>query len=239
MSTLRTPPHAIFQGRDLREIPLYTLAEVAHHLHVPRATLRTWVEGRDYVAAGEVRHSPRVLARPDPDDDRLSFHNLIEAHVLRALRTRHGVPMNLVRRALAYAEAEHGIERLLIRDELEAAPGEMFLREYGRLLSLTHSGQLAIELVLKGFLQRVVRDAQGLPLRLFPFVAAGVFDDRRVIAIDPRLAYGRPSLASRGISTAILAERRDAGETIEELAASYGLDQADVEEAILYEARAA
>ena len=71
------------------------------------------------------------------------------------------------------------------------------------------------------------------------FVAPGVHDDRKVIAIDPRLAYGRPSIESRGISTAILAERRDAGETIEELAESYGLDQADVEEAILYEARAA
>jgi uncharacterized protein (DUF433 family) len=201
--------------------------------------LRTWVEGRDYVAAGERRHSPRVLVRPDPNDERLSFNNLIEAHVLRALRTRHGVPMNMVRRALAYAEAECGIERLLVSDELEAAPGEMFLREYGRLLSLTHSGQFAIEMVLKGFLQRVVRDAQGLPRRLYPFVAPGMFDDRRVIAIDPRLAYGRPSIESRGISTAILAERRDAGETIQELAASYGLDQADVAEAILYEARAA
>ncbi len=220
-------------------MPLYTLAEVAHHVHVPRATLSTWVQGRDYVAAGELRHSPRVLVRPDPADERLSFNNLIEAHVLRALRTRHGVPMNLVRRALAYAEAEHGIERLLISDELEAAPGEMFLREYGRLLSLTHSGQFAIEMVLKGFLQRVVRDAKGLPRRLYPFVAPGVYDDRKVIAIDPRLAYGRPSIESRGISTAILAERRDAGETIEELAESYGLDQADVAEAILYEARAA
>jgi uncharacterized protein (DUF433 family) len=226
-------------AKDLREVPLYTLAEVAHHVHVPRATLRSWVEGRDYVAAGELRHSPRVLVRPDSGDGRLSFNNLIEAHVLRALRTRHGVPMNLVRKALAYAESEWGIERLLIRDELEAAPGEMFVREYGRLLSLSHSGQFAIETVLKGFLQRVVRDAQGLPRRLYPFVAPGVFDDRRVIAIDPRLAYGRPSIESRGISTAILAERRDAGETIEELAESYGLDQADVEEAILYEARAA
>lgn len=239
MSAATKSQQALTRDRDLREAPLYALAEVAHHVHVPRATLRSWIQGRDYVAAGELRHSPRVLVPPDLEDGRLSFNNLIETHVLRALRTRHGVPMNMVRKALAYAEAEHGIERLLIHDELEAAPGEMFLREYGRLLSLTHSGQFAIEKVLRGFLQRVVRDAKGLPVRLYPFVAPGVHDDRKVIAIDPRLAYGRPSIESRGISTAILAERRDAGETIEELAESYGLDQADVEEAILYEARAA
>jgi uncharacterized protein (DUF433 family) len=239
MSVSKKSRQALVHGRDLRETPLYSLAEVAHHVHVPRATLRSWVQGRDYVAAGGLRHSPRVLVRPDPEDERFSFNNLIEAHVLRALRTRHGVPMNMVRGALAYAEAEHGIERLLIHDELEAAPGEIFLREYGRLLSLNHSGQFAIERVLRGFLRRVVRDAKGLPVRLYPFVAPGVYDDRKVIAIDPRLAYGRPSIESRGISTAILAERRDAGETIDELAESYGLDQADVEEAILYEARAA
>jgi uncharacterized protein (DUF433 family) len=235
----KTRTLSAFGGRDPREAPLYTLAEVAHHVHVPRATLRAWLEGRDYQASGEVRHSARVLARPDPNDERLSFNNLIEAHVLRALRTRHGIPMNEVRRALAYAEAECGIERLLINEALMAAPGEMFLREYGRLLSLTHSGQFAMEAVLKSFLQRVVRDAQGFPVRLYPFVAPDVYHDHRVIAIDPRLAYGRPSVASKGISTAILVDRTNAGETIEELAEYYGLNRDDVEEAILYEAQAA
>lgn len=228
-----------FCGRDPREVPLYTLSEVAHHVHVPRATLRTWLEGRDYLASGELRHSSRVLVRPSVDDDRLSFNNLIEAHVLRALRTRHGIPMGEVRKALAYAEAECGVERLLIDEALMAAPGEMFLREYGRLLSLTQTGQFAIEAVLKSFLQRVVRDANGFPIRLYPFVAPDVYHDRRVIAIDPRLAYGRPSVASKGISTGILADRTNAGETIAELAETYGLSRDDVEEAILYEAQAA
>lgn len=229
----------LFRGREPREAPLYNLPEAAHYLHMPAATLRSWVEGRHFTSGGEGHFSPGVIVRPDPNDSRLSFTNLVEAHVLRALRTEHGVPMQHVRKALEYAEAECGINRLLISDELRAAPGEMFLREYGRLLSLSRSGQLAMERVLEMFLRRLSRDIKGIPIRLYPFVAPDIADDRRVITIDPRLAYGRPAIASKGVSTAILTERVNAGESVEELARYYGLDVADVEEAILYERRAA
>lgn len=230
---------ALFRGQDPREIPMYSLSEAAHYLHLPPATLRSWVDGRHFTSSGERHFSPGVIARPDPSDARLSFTNLVEAHVLRALRTEHGVPMQHVRKALDYAEAECGIERLLISDQLRAAPGEMFLKEYGRLLSLSRSGQFAVEKVLEIFLRRLSRDVKGIPVRLYPFVAPDIADDRRVITIDPRLAYGRPAIASKGISTAILTERVNAGESVEELARYYGLEKADVEEAIIYERRAA
>jgi uncharacterized protein (DUF433 family) len=218
---------------------MYSLSEAAHYLHLPPATLRAWVEGRYFTSGGERHFSPGVIVRPDPNDPRLSFTNLVEAHVLRALRTEHGVPMQHVRRALDYAESRCGFQRLLISDQLRAAPGEMFLKEYGRLLSLSRSGQLAMEKILERFLRRLSRDLQGIPVRLYPFVAPDLPDDRRVITIDPRLAYGRPAIASKGISTAILTERVNAGESVEELARCYGLEEADVEEAIIYERRAA
>jgi uncharacterized protein (DUF433 family) len=148
--------------------------------------------------------------------------------------------MSQVRRALDYAQREFGIDRLLIRDELRAAPGEMFLKEYGRLLSLSRAGQFAMEKILEAFLRRVVRDAEGLPLRLFPFTSPNFQEDRRIVAIDPRLSYGRPAIARKGISTAILAERLNAGESIADLADDYDLREEEIEEAILYEyARAA
>jgi hypothetical protein len=111
---------ARFGGRDPREAPLYTLAEAAHYLHLPPATLRSWVEGRYFTSGGERRFSPGVIVRPDSEDARLSFTNLVEAHVLRALRSEHGVPMQHVRKALDYAEARCGIQRLLISDQLRA-----------------------------------------------------------------------------------------------------------------------
>lgn len=224
---------------DLREVPMYTIPEAAHHLGLPRATLRSWVYGRTYRAAGERRFSPGVIRLPDPADGRLSFSNLVEAHVLRALRVEHEVPMPLVRKALGYAEEELGIPRILISEQLHTAPGEMFLKEYSRLLSLTVSGQLAMEKMIAQFLKRLSRDVDGIPIRLYPFIAPEV-EDRRVVSIDPRIAYGRPSIPSKGISTSILAERANAGEEIEDLAAYYGLTVEDVEEAVIYEgARAA
>lgn len=221
-------------AEDLRDIPMYLLPEVARYLHLPSSTLRDWVDGRHGRSP-----APAVINRPSGKDARLSFNNLVEAHVLRALRYEHKVSMQAVRRALEDAQAEFGIERLLIDQGLHAAPGEMFLREYGRLMSLTKLNQLAMEEILHRFLRRLVRDAEGLPVRLYPFVAPGFADDRRVITIDPRLSYGRPSLASKGISTAILAERVNAGESMEELADYYGVDEQDVKEAIVYEGLAA
>jgi uncharacterized protein (DUF433 family) len=227
-------PNALkpYAGKDAREAPLYGLTEVAHHLHLPVSTLRYWVEGKSGAAA--------LIERPASGDARLSFNNLVEAHVLRALRVGHQVPMAHVRRALDYAQWELGIERLLIREELLAAPGEVFLQEYGRLLSLSRSGQFAMEQILEAFLRRVVRDAKGLPVRLYPFTTPGIWEDRRVVAIDPRISYGRPSIERKGISTAILAERLNAGESVKDLADSYDLTEDEVTEAIVYEsARAA
>jgi uncharacterized protein (DUF433 family) len=133
---------------------------------------------------------------------------------------------------------EFGIARLFISDQLRAAPGELFLKEYGKLLSLTSAGQYVMGKVLERYLQRVVRDLELLPVRLYPFVGSEE-DSKQVIAIDPRLSYGRPSLASKGISTAILVERFNGGEKPEDLASYYQIDQSDVEAALIYETRAA
>lgn len=229
----------LFRGMHPREIPLYGLSDAARYLHLPAATLRSWVEGRTYNAGGQPRFSEGLITRPDANDPRLSFTNLVEAHVLRALRTRHQVSMQDVRRAREYAEREFGITHLFISDELRAAPGEVFLKEYGKLVSLSSAGQYAMGKVLERYLQRVVRDLELLPVRLYPFVGSEEEDSKQIIAIDPRLSYGRPSLASRGISTAILAERVNGGEKPEDLASYYQVDQSDVAAALDYETRVA
>jgi uncharacterized protein (DUF433 family) len=234
----RSPKHAarLFRGRDPREVPMYTVAEASHHLHVPSATLRSWVVGRDYRAGGAVRRSRPLIHLPDTADGRLSFTNLVEAHVLRALRAQHQVPMKHVRRALDYAERKCRIDRLLIRPELRAAAGEIFLSEYGRLLNLSRAGQLAMEMILEKFLRRLDRDVAGLPVRLYPF--PGVEDsasDKRIVTIDPLVSYGRPAIARKGISTAILAERVNAGEDLKDLAYYYDLSEEEIGEALVYE----
>jgi uncharacterized protein (DUF433 family) len=160
---------------------------------------------------------------------------LIEAHVLRALRTDHGVSVKDVRTALRYAQGELGIQRLLLRRELCSEGGELFLERYGQLISLSASGQIAMKRVLDEHLKRVDWDEWQFPIRLYPFLTAETTAAEKPIAIDPKIAFGRPILRSRGVTTEAIAERIDAGESIDDLAADYDLDLEKIEQAAVYE----
>jgi uncharacterized protein (DUF433 family) len=142
--------------------------------------------------------------------------------------------MREIRAALRYAERKLGIERLLVRKQLQASPGNLFLEHYGKLINLGRSGQLAMKKVLETYLSRLEHDTSGLPLLLFPFLDHHLEGPKRIV-INPRVGFGRPVVASRGISTAAIADRIDAGESVREIAADYGLEDAEVEEAVIYE----
>ena len=111
----------------------------------------------------------------------------------------------------------------------------MFLDRYGKLINLSASGQLAMREVLRAHRQRVEWDAQRFPIRLHPFVAGDAVSSGMPIAIDPTISFGRPVVISRGISTAAIVGRIDAGETVADLAADYDLSTAEIEDAVLYE----
>jgi uncharacterized protein (DUF433 family) len=57
----------------------------------------------------------------------------------------------------------------------------------------------------------------------------------RPIVIDPRIAFGRPVVVRAGVSPSAIAERIDAGETVEAIAADYDLGPSEIEEAEPYE----
>lgn len=99
---------------DIRDQPAYGLTEAARYLRLPRATLRTWLVGRAYPRAGEQATFQPLIAPANRQPIQLSFYNLIEAHVLRALRTEHGVSLAALRKAIAYAESALGLDRLLL-----------------------------------------------------------------------------------------------------------------------------
>ncbi len=65
-------------------MPAYGFREAARYLRMPSATLTTWVKGRAYKRNGEVSFIEPLITPPgEADRSRLSFNNLIEAHVLR------------------------------------------------------------------------------------------------------------------------------------------------------------
>lgn len=219
--------------KDRSEAPAYPLSEAARYVRLPQATLRSWVGGREYPARDGRRRFEPLIRPADRDRLILSFNNLVEAHVLRALRTEHGVSIQAVRTALACAEQEFKIERLLLSKELRASAGELFLVQYGQLVNLSRSGQLAMKRLLEAYLKRIEWKTD-FPVRLYPFMAAEV-SDARPIAIDPAVEFGRPILARRSIPTSVIVERIDAGEKVADVAEDYELTEEEVEEAVLYE----
>lgn len=232
------PPHRAAtmntRAHDIRHQPAYGPAEAARYLRLPAATLRAWLVGRRY-PKGDSQATFHPLIRPArPQPLQLSFFNLIEAHVLRALRTEHGVAIAELRTAIAYAQKQLHVDRLLLSPELRTHAGQVFLDHYAELINLSASGQLALRKVLEDHLRRVEWDEWKFPVRLYPYMDAAQRSAERPIAIDPQVAFGRPVLLRAGISTAAIADRIDAGESVEALAEDYDLTRDEIEQAVLY-----
>lgn len=221
--------------RDPTERPAYSLAEAARYLRLSPATLRSWVVGRPYPTSKGTGHFRPLIRPAQSPPPLLSFLNLIEAHVLRSLRTEHGVPLHLVRKAMQYAETTLRIERLFLNEGLRAAAGRVFLERYGRLSDLSASGQMALEKVFDAHVSRVEWEPAHFPVRLYPFVRSEALVDDRPIVIDARVAFGRPVVARVGVSTHAIVERIDAGESVGDLATDYDISAAEIEQAVLYE----
>lgn len=221
---------------DIRELPSYRTPEVAHYLRIPLTTLRSWVQGRHYPTRGGARFFKPIIELPDPDSNLLSFVNLVEVHILDAVRRDHRIPLHKVRRAVDYLKESFSSEHPLADHKLETDGLDLFVEKYGHLINISQKGQLALRKLLEAHLQRLDRDTTGVPLRLYPFtrkrLVVELGEEPKAIVIDPHISFGRPVLTGTGISTAIVAERYKAGEAIEELADDYGLSSLEIEEAI-------
>ena len=222
-------------SQDPRSLPTYGIAEAARYLSVRPSTLRDWVAGRTYPTSQGGQFSPPLIELTDPSSHLLSFTNLVEAYVLASLRRRHRIQMHKVRDALLYLEKKLGAKHPLASERLETDGRSLFIKKYGQLIDLPEDGQLAIEAVLKPYLQRIEHDASGLAVRFFPVRRSADAESPRTVVIDPFLSFGKPVLAGTGIPTGIIFHRFDTGELIAELADDYGLDPEQIEEAIRYE----
>jgi hypothetical protein len=80
----------------------------------------------------------------------LSFFNLIEAHVLNALRRRHRIALAKAkaRIALDYLKKHFPSTHPLADREFETDGSDLFLQRYGQLINLSQEGQLAMRSVI-------------------------------------------------------------------------------------------
>lgn len=225
---------------DTRNLPAYSCKDAARYLQIPVDTLRSWVKGRFYNTKQGKQFSEPLIELPSQETTALSFTNLVEAHVLRAIRVEHGVGLNQIRIALNFISQELGQAHPLVKKAFLKTDGQgIYVEHLEMLLDASKRGQIAIREILEIYLTRIEVDEQGIAARLFPFIHPNQADDPKVIVIDPNISFGRPIIAGTRIPTGVVAERYKAGESVEALAEDYGCDRTLLQSALEYEDLAA
>jgi uncharacterized protein (DUF433 family) len=209
---------------DLYESAAYGVTEAAQYLRVPYQTLRYWLTG-----FGKQPPIIKIAA-----ENRLSFMNLLECHVLVGMRRHYNLRLPKVRAALIEMEKQIPSPHPLLNRSLETDGVDVFLNHLGRVVNLSRHGQNEFGPFLKMHLRRIELDPKGL-FKFFPFVVERTPTEPRFILIDPRVGFGKPVIAGTGIHTATIAARFNARESVDDLAKEYGRTKREIEEAIRWE----
>ena len=222
-----------FNINDPRDVAAYSISEAAHYLGVPASTLRSWFAGQNYSHKGEPRSFRAVIRPADPKSLGLSFSNLVEAYVLTAIRRKHHIGLPTIRRGLKYLTEQLGSKRPLLEEQFATRGAELFVERLREIINLSRNGQIEMADMIRAYLERVERDAKGVPIKLYPFMRSQPLREQpRSVVIDPRVSFGRPVVAGTGIPTAVLAEQFKAGDPVPELAKEYGASEEAVWDAI-------
>lgn len=207
---------------DRREIAAYGIIEVADYLRVPRKTVEYWVAGGKF---------PLVHA-PSTSPPRFTFMNLLECHILSAMRWK-GVKVEKVRRALDYIGRQWPSKHPLLDQRFQTDGIDLFVSKLpDEIINVSRQGQLGLKGILEAFLQRIDFDPSGIAAKFFPFVEEKKAGEPKMIEINPSVAFGRPVIAGTGITADVIAGRFAARESVAALAEEYGRPPGEIEEAI-------
>lgn len=233
--------HQLYADREAYRLPVYSVRQAAHLTGLPVATVVEWRKIRPAAAA------------PPPEKPEggvsLSFLDLVELHLLAAIRHHRRVPVAKVQPALAYLREQLHQGRLPTQHPPTAeAFAEVLARclpdETGPGAANARHRVLSRE-VLQVYWERVVRAADGFPLRLFPLYQRSgpgpeaVRAQPALISVDPTIAFGRPVLAGANVPVDVVVSRYQAGDSVHELAHDFRVPAQAIEEAIRYELRRA
>lgn len=222
----------LYGGIDPRDIPTYSIGDAARYLRIPAGTIRAWTVGRHYRTTEGLKRFQPLIAVRHFKPILLSFTNLIEIHVLRAIRKDHKIQLDKVRAALDFIDEQFQAPHSLARESFRTDGVDLFIDRYGALINASKRGQIELKDALNHHLERIEPDDTGLAIKLYPFTRSHEEDNPRIVVIDPRVAFGRLVITGTGIATSVLAERYHAGDSIDDLANDYNCDRLDIEEAI-------
>ena len=218
---------------DAAERPTYTSSEAARYAGFSAQSVARWRAGYTYPTQQGPRRSEALTG--GQEHGLLTFNELLEVAVVAAAR-RGDVPMKSIRRAIGSAREVYGVDRPLVTMRFMHDGKDIFTRELEqagetRYVNLSRHGQIAWE-----YIRDVLRDMdfeEDVAVRWWP----GGRDTP--IIIDPRISFGRPYVARKGISTDAIRSRFLARESIDDIVDDFDLTEQEVEAALKFELPAA
>jgi uncharacterized protein (DUF433 family) len=221
-------------GVDVLDREMFTEAEAARLLRLPQRTLNYWLEGGDY--RGRV-YRPVIRVEPKGGHGAVTWAEFVEAGLLREYRQTHRVPMAELRAFIDQVRHEFGVPYPLAHQrpyvsgrELLAEAQDATGLDAGLCLVATVRGQYVLTPAADAFYKRVTWEGD----------AAAAWrphdDPQSPVSIQPGMRAGRPAV--KGISTEAVREHEQAGETVSDIAADFGLTDDDVLWALAYETSA-
>ncbi len=229
--------HQLYADREAYRLPVYSVRQAAQLTGLSAATITEWRKVCP----------PIALAQKVEGGVSLSFLDLVELHLLAAIRHHRRATVASVQPALAY------LRQQLHRNPLSASQPptveEFAAALVRRLPDKTDPAGGGHEVVspevLQAYWERVERAADGFPLRLFPLYQRpghspeAVRHSPALISVDPTIAFGRPVLAGANVPVDVVVSRYQAGDSVHELAHDFRVPAQAIEEAIRYELRRA
>jgi uncharacterized protein (DUF433 family) len=218
--------HMTARDPRLHEEPAYGISEAVVYLKIPYTTFRCWLG---------MSKLPPIIQPACSDPVRLSFMNLLESHALAGMRKLYSLQLPTVRSALRkIGEEDPRQPHPLVTQVFLTDRKDLFIERMGHLLNVSATWmQLNLDFY-RMYLERVETDPKGL-FRFFPFVVEPRSSEPKTIEINPMIGFGKPVIAGTGVSTAIIASRFNARESIAALAEEYGRTPQEIEEAIRWE----
>jgi uncharacterized protein (DUF433 family) len=162
----------------------------------------------------------------------LSFYNLAEAHVLAATRYRHNVPFPAVRGAIDNLKPKlpAGTLHPLLSHDFFTDGKNLFIKTLEETVDVSRE-QLSLKTIMDMFLERVIRDKDDNPFKVFPIVPGMA---QKVVSMTFRVSSSRPVIDGTGVQVAIVLGRFKAGEEIESIADDFDIPVEKIRAAIDY-----
>ncbi len=203
------------------------MRETAAYLGIPKSTVQWWARpptAQDSLITCFPAHGRQAT---------VPFIGFAEAFVLSSFR-RAGVPLQRIRPAVEVLAKEIGVEHALASKRLYTDGAEVLFdyatkHEEPEVMDLVvvRTQQRQFSEVVKGYLKRIQygRDGWADAVRLPTYANAEVL-------VDPRIAFGLPLVVHGGARVEDLVDRFQAGDSVADIAADFGVPPDEVEDVI-------